>query len=182
MLAGLFPPRPRPLSEISNNQRVTVRGEVAPRDLIESSLTGERCVYYQYTIQEWKQAHTTQMGMDGFWQLVERDEAITEFYLISEGERAIVSPADARVQRGRGVPVLPVDLGGILNRRAQQLIIAPGDIVEVTATAEVVDDLFDEGRDYRASPERLMLRATKSRPLQLRLLSSSSRRKGSTPR
>ena len=171
LLAGIFPPRRASLSQVEPGQIVTIRGQVVPRDHIESTLTGERCVYYQYTVEEWRQSHTTQMGNDGFWHVVDRDEAITEFYLACRDERAIVSPSSARVERARAVPVTSIDLGGILNRRAQELRIAAGDMVEVTAMVESVDDLFDDGRGYRAATDRLMLSAPKHRPLQIRVLS-----------
>lgn len=170
LLAGFFPPRRELLSEVEPGRVATVRGEVVPRDLIESTLTGDRCVYYQYTVEEWRQSHSAQMAMDGFWEVVERDEAIAEFYLSSAGERAIVSPTRVQVERGRQIPVAPVDLGGILNRRAQQLVIRAGDVVEVTALVEVTSDLFDEGRDYRAMADRLLLTAPRQRPLQIRVL------------
>jgi len=170
LLSGFFPPRRELLSEVEPGRVATIRGEVLPRDLIESTLTGERCVYYQYTVEEWRQSHSTQMAMDGYWQVVERDEAIAEFYLASEGERAIVSPTQVQVERGRQIPVTTVDLGGILNRRAQQLLIRAGDIVEITALVEVASDLYDEGRDYRATADRLLLSAPRHRPLQIRVL------------
>lgn len=174
LLAGLFPPRSLSLSEVRSGRLVTVRGQVLPRDLIESTLTAERCVYYQYTVEDWRSATASQMGVDGFWHLVERDEAIAEFYVASGGERAIVSPGNARVERGRGVHLHTVDLGGMHNRRAQQLLIQPGDTVEITALAETVDDLFDEGRDYRSSPSRLLLRAPEKRQLRIRVLAKGS--------
>jgi hypothetical protein len=55
-------------------------------------------------------------------------------------------------------------------RRATQLIIRPGDIIEVTAVGERVDDLYDDARDYRAGARSLMLRAPDDGQLVIRVL------------
>lgn len=155
ILARMFPPRPEPLAEVRVGSRTTVRGTVVPRDLIESPLTGDRCVYYQYTVEEWRQSRVTGVAGDGFWQMAESDEAIAEFYIHDGETTAIVAPADAKVERGKRVAVQELDLG--FNRRGQQLLILPGDEIEVTASVERAHDIFDEGRGYRADTVRVML-------------------------
>jgi len=169
LLAAIFPPMPEPIAELRTGALATVRGVVVPRDTMESPLTGERCVYYHYTVEEWHRSGVVGTG-DGFWELAERDEAILEFYLQDGEARAIIAPQMARVERGRGVPVERVDLGGMLHRRAQQLLIRAGDELEVTGTVEQVDDLFDQDRAYRSSPVCYLLRAPADDVISLRLL------------
>ncbi len=169
ILARLFPPEPEPLRELRLGIVTTVRGRVVPRDLIESPLTGERCVYYQYTVEDWRRSQVLGVGGDGFWELREKDEAIVEFYLHDDGMRAIVCPQSAKVERARGIEAIDIDLG-MMNRRAQQLLIMPGDLVEILAVAERVDDLHDEGRDYRTAPTRVMLRAPEGADLIIRII------------
>jgi hypothetical protein len=169
LLARFFPPQPESLDEVSPGRTTTVRGTVVPRDLIESPLTGEPCVYYQYTIEEWHTSNIVGAAAEGFWQVTERDEGILEFYVQDGRQRAIVAPLRARVERGRRVAMRIVDLG-IVDRRAQQLVITAGDMVEVTAIADRVDDLFDEDRAYRSSPERIILRAPSGDQILIRLL------------
>ena len=170
LLARFFPPQPEPLAEVSPGKTTTVRGIVVPRDLIGSPLTGEPCVYYQYTIEEWRASNIVGAPAEGFWQVEERDEGILEFYVQDGNERAIIAPLRARVERGRNIGMRIVDLG-IVGRRAQQLVIAAGDVVEVTAIAGQVDDLFDEDRAYRSSPARLILRAPRGAQILIRLVS-----------
>ena len=168
ILARMFPPRPEPLADVRSGSRSTVRGIVVPRDLIESPLTGDRCVYYQYTVEEWRQSRVTGVAGDGFWQMTESDEAIAEFYIHDDSATAIVAPHSARVERGKRVEVQQIDLG--MNRRAQQLLILPGDEIEVTATVERTHDIFDEGRGYRAATGRIILVAPTDERLQITLL------------
>lgn len=167
LLSTLFPPQPEPIAELVVGQVATVRGRVIPRDLIECPLTGDRGVYYHYTIEEWRPSQAAALPGDGFWELTEHDEAIAEFYIDDGSGRAVVSPHRARVERARGVAPQPVDLR-IVGRRAGQLVIGPGDVVEITARIDRVDDLFDEGRGYRSTPERLCLRAAPSEWLRIR--------------
>src|SRR5262249_38694535 len=98
ILFRLFPPLPELLSELPLGRRVTVRGRVLPRDLIESPLTGERCVYYRYLVEEWRRTTTSMGGTEGFWAVTEHDEAIAEFYLHDAGCRAVVAPQHAEVE------------------------------------------------------------------------------------
>ncbi len=167
LLSSLFPPQPEPIAELRIGSVALVRGKVVPRDLIESPLTGDRGVYYHYTIETFRQSQVAGLPGDGFWELGDRDEAIAEFYVDDGTGRALVSPHRARVERSAAALPSPVDLR-IVGRRAHQLIIAPGDTVEITAQVESVDDLYDEGRGYRASPRRIGLRAPASGPLRIR--------------
>jgi hypothetical protein len=175
LLATIFPPMPEPIAELRPGYTATVRGRVVARDLMESPLTGDRCVYYHYTVEQWRRSGVVGAG-DGFWHVADRDEAILEFYIQDRDgdDRAIVAPHRARVERGRGVRVGDVDLGGIMDRRAQQLLIRPGDEIEVTGTVDEVHDLFDEDRAYRISPARYMLRAPTDGEIAIRLLPRSA--------
>lgn len=180
LLSSLFPPQPEPIAELRVGEMATVRGEVVPRDLIESPLTGDRCVYYHYTIEDWHPSQVAGLPGDGFWELSERDEAIAEFYIDDGSDRALVSPHRARVDRGL-VPPTPVDLR-MLGRRAGQLVIGPGDVVEVTARVDRVDDLFDEGRGYRSSPRRVCLLAPPSESVRIRPIAPQSLERFEPPR
>jgi hypothetical protein len=169
LLGAFFPPAPEPLEEVELGRTVVVRGRVIPRDLLRSPLTGAECVYYRYTVENWRRSALGELGGDGFWQLGERDEAIVEFYLQDGGARAVVSPFSARVEPRRGVSPRRVEVDGP-GRRAWELVIAPGDLVEVVGTVDRVDDLFDDGRDYRGSPTMLCLRAPIGKSILVRIL------------
>lgn len=146
-----------------------VRGVVVPRDVMQAPLTDDACVYYQYTLEQWRRSEVIGVGGDGFWEMRDRDEAIVEFYIEQDGTRVIVAPQTAKVERAKGVPVHHVDVG-VINQRAQQLLIKPGDLVEVSAVVDHVNDLHDEGRTYRGSAARLMLRAPDDEEIVIRLL------------
>jgi hypothetical protein len=171
LLAAFFPPLPEALDEVEPGRVALVRGQVVPRDILRSPLSGAECVYYRYTVEEWRRSSLRGIGGDGFWQLTERDEAIAEFYLESGGHRALVSPYSARVEPRRGLSPRRIDLGEAgRGRRAHELVITPGGRVEVVGEVDRVDDLFDDGRDYRGSPTRLCLRAPAGRSLLVRIL------------
>ena len=168
ILSALFPPQPEPIADLLVGRPATVRGQVVPRDVLESPLTGEPCVYYNYAVEQWRQSQLAGLP-DGAWRLTEHDEAIAEFYLHDPTGRIIVAPQRARVDRGRGVQPDAVELGQ-LERRARELLIRPGDVVEVTAIVERCDDLYDDARDYRMQAQRLILRAPPRGFVEIRLL------------
>ena len=168
ILNALFPPQAEPIAELVEGRNSIVRGKVIARDLLESPITGDTCVYYNYTIEEFRQSRIAGLP-DGFWRVTQHDEAIAEFYLHDEGGRAIIAPQDVRVDRAKGVEPSYIDLG-MQWRRATQLLIRPGDIIEVTAVGERVDDLYDDARDYRAGARTLMLRAPDDGQLVIRVL------------
>jgi len=172
LLGAFFPPAPEPLDEVDLGRTAVVRGRVVPRDLLRSPLSGADCVYYRYTVEDWRHSNIRAIGGDGFWQLTERDEAIVEFYLQDTTARAVVSPFSAQVQPRRGVAPRPVELG-VPGRRAQELLIAPGDLIEVVGIVDRVDDLFDDGRDYRGSPTMLCLRAPPGEWILVRILQAA---------
>lgn len=167
ILEVMFPPMPEELTDLVRGRVATVRGEVVARDLIECPLTNDKCVYYHYTIEQWRSSRVFGGPEEGFWQLRERDEAITEFYLKDGDERAIITPARAEIGRAKGIlaETHPITR----SQRGQQLLIRPGDIIEVTALIDVADDLFDEGRAYRQDATRWLLRAPESKPLRITL-------------
>lgn len=146
----------------------TVRGTVVARDLIESPLTGDRCVYYSYTVETWRHSQVVGISGDGFWEVSQHDEAIVEFYLQDGAERAIVAPLRAHIERGKAVAANALDTEP--NVRAQQLMICPGDFIEVTGRVHTVHDLFDGDRAYRTSPARVMLRAPVKTTIIIRLI------------
>lgn len=169
LLSALFPPIPEPISDLRAGTTALVRGTVVPRDMISSPLTDDRCVYYQFTVEQWRQSNVAGIQGDGFWQLTQRDEAISEFYLQDGPHRVIVAPHRARVERARGVALGDVDLA-VIDRRAQQLLIKPGDRIEVLARVGTAEDLYDEARDYRDSPTRLILYAPEDGEIVIRVL------------
>jgi hypothetical protein len=171
LLGAFFPPAPESLDEVEPGRTAVVRGRVVPRDVLRSPLSGAECVYYRYAVEDWRRSHISTLGGDGFWQLADHDEAIVEFYLQDEWARAVVSPYFARVQPRRGVAARVVDVGP--DRRAQELLIAPGDLVEVAGRVDRVDDLFDDGRDYRGSPTRLCLQAPPGESIVVRILQAA---------
>ena len=168
ILSALFPPRPEPIAELIDGRNVIVRGTVVPRDLIESPLTGEPCVYYNYTVEEFRQSRIAGLP-DGFWRVTQHDEAIAEFYLHDATGRAVVAPHDVRIDRGRGVEPTAIELG-MHWRRATQLLIRAGDVIEICAVADRVDDLYDDARDYRARARAPLLRAPDGDQLVIRVL------------
>ncbi len=174
VLTRLFPPQAEPLSEIRPGDAAMIQGRVIARDILTSPLTGERCVYYQYTIEQWRASRVAGVGSDGFWELHETDEAIAEFYVQDSAARAIIAPQRAQIERGRGVTgdKVPMD---VAFQRAQQLLITPDDIVEITGIAERARDLHDEERAYRSSVHRIMISAPKNQPLRIRLVKRANR-------
>ena len=171
MLGFFFPQRA--LAHARPGDKGIIRGTVVPRDLIESPLTGESCVYYNYTVERYRTSNVVGMAGEGFWEVRDKDEAIAEFYVAAGNQRAIVSPLAARVERGRRIPThrVPVDHD---DHRAQQLIIRPGDTVEIRGVVDNVNDLHDETRDYRSSPTRIMLRAPDSGSIVIKLVSQAA--------
>ncbi len=169
LLTAFFPPRCEPIAELIAGRRALVRGKVVARDLIDSTLTAERCVYYRYSVDEWRRSNIAGLASDGYWALTRYDEAIVEFYLQDEaGDRVIVAPQNARIDRGRGVEAQHVDMG-VLGQRGQELTIRPGDVLEIQGTVALAYDLFDEDRNYRARPTRFMMCAGDDDVLQIRL-------------
>jgi hypothetical protein len=169
LLGAFFPPMPERLDEVEPGRVAVVGGRGVARDLMKSPLCGTDCVYYRYTLEEWRRSTIGAVGGDGFWQIADRDEAIVEFYLHDADRRAVVSPFSAQVEARRGVLARRVDLG-VRDRRASEIVIAPGDWIEVVGEVDRVDDLFDDGRDYRGSVSRLCLRAPAGRALLVRIL------------
>jgi hypothetical protein len=169
LLSAMFPPRCEPIAELIVGRRALIRGTVVARDLIDSTLTAERCVYYRYSVDEWRNSNIAGLANEGYWALTRFDEAIVEFYLQDEaGERVIVAPQNARIERGRGVEPTHVDMG-VLGQRGQELTIRPGDTLEIQGSVARVHDLFDEDRNYRAMPTRFMICAGEGDVLQIRL-------------
>ena len=58
----------------------------------------------------------------------------------------------------------------MIGRRARQLLIQPGDELEVRGMVVRADDLFDDGRGYRQSATRKMLVAPDHGRLQIKVL------------
>jgi hypothetical protein len=160
--------RPVAIERAPRDQVITVRGVAVPRDLLEAPLSGAPCVYYRYSVEEWRPSRLLGETGGGFWQLAEHDEAIAEFYVDDGTARAIVAPGDARVWVDRRPGDAKLDLSE--RRRVHELLIEPGDELLVTGHADEVADLLDEGRGYRATAQRLLLRAPEAMTLEIRLL------------
>ncbi len=175
LLAALFPPRCERICDLVPGRRALVRGKVVPRDFIDSTLTGERCVYYRYSVDQWRNTHVAGLGSEGHWSMVRSDEAIVEFYLQDDnGDRLIVSPQRVRVDRSNNVHPKSIDMG-IYRQRAQELTISAGDVIEVQGIVSLVDDLYDHDRDFRSNASRTMLVAPDSDTLDITLVDSSHR-------
>lgn len=169
LLTAFFPPRCEAIAELIPGRRALVRGKVVARDLIDSTLTAERCVYYRYSVDEWRSSNIAGLTSEGSWALTRFDEAIVEFYLQDEaGDRVIVAPHNARIDFGRGIGPSHVDMG-IIGQRAQELTIRPGDVLEIQGMVARVHDLYDEDRHYRATSTRFMMCAGEGDVLQIRL-------------
>jgi hypothetical protein len=171
ILARLFPPVPQRLADVRLGRRALVRGHVVPRDLIESPLTGERCIYYRYLVEEWRPG-TMPLPVapqaSGFWAVVDQDEAIAEFYLSDQSGRAVIGVERARVELAPTIRAEPHRLPG--DRRATELRIGANDLVEVEGMAEAIDDLLDEGIGYRDPSSKLLLRAIDGGVLRIRVI------------
>ena len=169
LLGRIFPPAPEPLGAVRAGHvgRLTVRGRVVPRDLIESPLTGMRCVYYRYVVEEWRAASLA-LGGAGLWHCAEQDEAIAEFYLDDGTGRAVIEPARAQIALANDVAPGPVAVPR--GRRATEVRIEPGDQVEVQGVADALEDLLDGDRAYRDRATRLVVRAPDDGELRIRVL------------
>ena len=169
ILERLFPPQPEPIAEVKPGRRVTLRGRVVARDLIDGPLAGARCVYYRYRAEAFRRSAVVGLGFDqGFWVILDQDEAIAEFYLQDDTGRAVIAPERAEVELGRGVTAERRARG--VDQRASELRIEPGDLVEVEGESEAIDDLYDEARGYRDPAARLLLRAPEGAALRIRVL------------
>jgi hypothetical protein len=156
LLETLFPPSPEPIRFLRDRlgYRVTVRGRVVPRDLIDSPLLGERCVYYRSLLEEWRTSSVMPVG-GGFWAASWRDEAICEFYVDDGTGRALVLPERARVVGSGELRRVEVPAG----QRGSELTLHPGQQVEVHGVVSELADVLDEQRGYREDATRLVLSA-----------------------
>jgi hypothetical protein len=162
ILGRLFPPRVEPIAGARRGWRIYARGRVIGRDLLDAPLAGDRCVYYHYVVETWSRSTAS-------WLVVERDEAIAEFYLQDESGRAVIAPERAVVETTPGGGDTR-ELGP--GRRAREVRIGHGDLVEVQGMLEEdeVEDLYDGERGYREDPVRLLIRAVDGGSLRIRLL------------
>jgi hypothetical protein len=160
----LFPRRFASIAALRAGSSATVRGRVVARDLIESPLRGERCVYYRYLHEEWRDPSVAFPGGGGTWNVMRQDEAITEFYLEDGTGRALVFPEAADVAHGT---FHRQEVG--LHQRASEACIMPDDVVEIDGVAEEVVDTLDDNRGYREAATRLLLRAPAGGRLRIRV-------------
>jgi hypothetical protein len=168
ILTALFPPKAEPIAELRPGRTATVLGRVLPRDVIDSPLSGEKCVWYRWTLREWRRS----IDGGGFWVTIDGEEAIAEFYLQDDSGRAIVHPERAVVDLGRAGRVEPIEVQA-MNRQAGETRLEVGDLVEVSGMVEKVEDLLDEARGYREPTSRVLLRAPEGGVLTIRLVSRS---------
>jgi hypothetical protein len=159
----LFPRRFASIGALRAGRPARVRGRVVPRDLIESPLCGERCVYYRYVHEQWRDPSVAFPGGGGTWNVTGQDEAITEFYLEDGTGRALVFPESADVAHGA---FHREEVG--VGQRASEARIMPDDVVEIDGIVEEVVDTLDEDRGYRETATRLLLRAPAGGRLRIR--------------
>jgi hypothetical protein len=166
LLETLFPPSPEPIRYLRDRLgcRVTVRGRVVPRDLVDSPLGGERCVYYRSLLEEWRAGSVAPLG-GGFWAASWRDEAICEFYVDDGTGRALVLPERARVVG----PDQPRRVDMPAGQRGSELTLHPWQQVEVHGVVSEIPDVLDEQRGYREDAMRLVLSAPPSGWLVVKL-------------
>jgi hypothetical protein len=167
LLRWLFPPAAEPIASARRGVRVLLRGHVVPRDLVDSPVSGRRCVYYRYLVERLQPASIAQIaGSDaGLWMVRDQDEVITEFYLDDESGRAVVSPERAEVDVER-VAVPSEEEGEKI--RISEAVIEPGDVIEVEGVLEDIEDVLDEDRGYRELPTQLIVRAPEGATLRVR--------------
>lgn len=174
LLHFFFRPAPESLGEVrgQSGRTLLARGRVVARESLASPLTERRCVYYRYLVEEWKRSTVAIPGMGigggGLWHVSDRDEAITEFYVDDGTGRALVEPAGAEVDFDATSGPRPVPMPE--GRRASELLIEPGDWVEVLGVLDEVEDVFDGERGYRAEATRVTLRAGEGETLRIRLV------------
>jgi hypothetical protein len=171
LLGRLFPRATNPIASLAlrPGARVVIRGRVVPRDLIDSPLSGARCVYYRYLLEEWRAASVLPevLGATGLWFAVDGDEAICEFYVEDASGRALVVPERADVEIDPATR-LAVDVPG--GQRASEVRLGPGDLVEIRGIAGETVDLLDERRGYRENASRGLVRAADGKRLRIRLV------------
>ncbi|HKA89380.1 MAG TPA: hypothetical protein VKE22_17050 [Haliangiales bacterium] len=168
-LARVFPclrrRRPAAIGALRAGRAATVRGRVVPRDLLDSPLRGERCVYYRCVHEQWRDPTLRFPGGGGTWNVTQEDEAIAEFYLEDGTGRALVFPEGAEVAAG----ALRTEEVGI-GLRASEACILPDDVVEVAGIVDDVVDVLDDLRGYREGATRVLLRAPAGGRLRIRVV------------
>lgn len=73
---------------------VEIFGQVIPREneVFKSPFTDNDCVYYRYTIEEYKSS-----GKNSHWVTIKKEEQRTLFYLKDETGRVLVDPTGAQI-------------------------------------------------------------------------------------
>ena len=174
VISRFFPKRDASTFRIG--AKVALRGEVLPRDVLHSPASDSDCVYYQHSIEVWRQSRSA-IGGDGFWQLVEKDEAIVEFYLLLKGTRVIVSPENCRVRKSNEPSTTYANTSRFPHaskeQREQEFLIRPGDIVLVEGWLDEIQDLFDEARGYREVPTCWVVGARNNSPVRIESFGAS---------
>jgi hypothetical protein len=159
---------PTAIARLTSGRRAVIRGQVVPRDLIESPLADEGCVYYRFLLEEFQAvslAHLAGVG-EGTWLLREEDEAAAEFYVDDGSGRVLVFPGEAVVESGGFVDRRAVGH----NQRGTEWRIHAGDVVEITGIAEPLTDPLDPARGYRDAPTQLVLRGWGRTRLRIRVV------------
>jgi len=153
------------LSNAKVGDRIRIRGIVVPRDRIESPLTGEPCVYYNYKILQTSSLgdHSAAFGFPldpgNTWNLIKNDEAICEFYLLVDKSRIVIAPENVTIITSSAFRAQDVPFH-IVGQKASELLIQEGDIVEVEGELFETEDMALEMRDYRSTPRTKTIRST----------------------
>jgi len=163
---------PRPVvavTALAMGARARVRGRVIPRDTFTSPLGGEEVVYARTTIERWQATHSVGAFNEGLWLVDHRDESVAEFYVDDGSGRVMI--AAGRIEMSRPAEhTRSFALGG--HRRGFEVVIQPGDVIEVEGVVGEVADVFAEDVDTRGSALRPLLHGRGGRPLAVTMVES----------
>ena len=151
-------------------RRVRVIGRVIARDEIDSSVLGQRCVYFHAVTERWKPSTDYVAGGGrGYWLRESLVEEATEFYVADASGRVLVTPARADVRAdaaARDVIEMALDLRGV------ELRISAGDEVEIEGIAHQADDAHGVAALSRGPISQILIAAPPNRSLRVRLIAA----------
>lgn len=78
---------------------VEIYGSVVKwKKLLKSPLSGKKCVYYKYTIQEYIYSTDREGNYNGYWETIKESEDRTLFYLKDNTGKVLVDPEGAHIE------------------------------------------------------------------------------------